>query len=129
VLDKCANHVCSNQFRYLHQGKLFEVEVQYSGRVPANGPREPANGTAQIERWWLCDQCMRLITLRFDRRYGLVMRHSLIGSDEVVTTKFPESSHDIFGRISRISIRSVDLDLRVRRNFVGGLRVQTREAA
>lgn len=129
MLSKCANHVCSNQFRYLHQGKLFEVEVQFSGRFQPNDSREPAGGTAQIERWWLCDQCMRYITLRFDRRYGLVMKHSLIGSDEVVTTKFPESSEDTVGRISRVLIRSVDPDLRVRRNLVGGLRVQTREAA
>ena len=29
MLHKCANPVWCAQFRYLHQGKLFEVEVQY----------------------------------------------------------------------------------------------------
>jgi hypothetical protein len=129
VLCKCANHVCSNQFRYLHQGTLFEIEVQYSGSRSANGPREPGNSTVQIERWWLCDQCVRYITVQFDKQHGLVMAHSLVGSDEVVTTKFPESREGTIGQISRVLIRSLDLDSRVRRNLIGGLRVQTREAA
>ena len=29
VLHKCANPVCCAQFRYLNQGKLSEVEIQY----------------------------------------------------------------------------------------------------
>lgn len=129
MLRKCANPVCPNQFRYLHQGKLFEIEVEYAAGVPGNEQRATTNGTIQIERWWLCDDCMRYMTLRFDRRYGLVMAHSLIGSDEVVTTKLPESSVDTSGEISRILIRPLDLKLRVRQKVIDGVRVQTRHAA
>ena len=50
VLQKCANPVCDAQFRYLDQGQLFEVEIQYSQSPRPNDPREPSNGNVHVER-------------------------------------------------------------------------------
>jgi hypothetical protein len=58
VLSKCANPECSEQFRYLHQGKLFcltpspDVQASADGAVPA-----------LYERFWLCDRCSKTMTL------------------------------------------------------------------
>lgn len=78
MLAKCVNPVCSAQFRYLRQGKLFEVEIQYLDTPSDNSQREVGDGRVQIERCWLCDECAAHITLRFDKRLGLVMVHSLV---------------------------------------------------
>jgi hypothetical protein len=72
VLNKCANPACSAQFRYLHQGKLFEVEVQYAESPPSDRPTKPDNGKGHVERCWLCDDCAAHITLRFDALRGVV---------------------------------------------------------
>ena len=131
MLRKCANPVCSAQFRFLHQGKLFEIEVQYSESLPANRQPQMGNGRIQIERLWLCDECAGYVTLRFDRQRGLVMAHSQPRSDEVVTV-FLQSSGGTVGEISRLLIRPLDLNMTVkpnRPNLIGGWIAQTREAA
>jgi hypothetical protein len=58
MVSKCANPACSERFLYLHQGKLFnltptpEVEAAGGGFVPA-----------LYERFWLCDECCKRMTL------------------------------------------------------------------
>ena len=58
MLSKCANPECAEQFRYLHQGKLFcltptpDVEKVADGAIPA-----------LYERFWLCDLCSKTMTL------------------------------------------------------------------
>ena len=49
MLTKCLNPSCVNQFRYLHEGRLF----------PA-----PATDHVGCELWWLCDVCCRSMTVR-----------------------------------------------------------------
>lgn len=44
MLAKCNNPSCSAKFRYLHEGKLFRLEVEST--------REP-----RIEYFWLCGHC------------------------------------------------------------------------
>lgn len=57
VLSKCANPECSQQFRYLHSGKLFcltptpEIEA-IGGVIPKLS-----------ERFWLCERCSKTMTL------------------------------------------------------------------
>jgi hypothetical protein len=52
MLSKCANPECSQQFRYLYQGKIFrltptpEVEAITQGFFPS-----------LYERFWLCERC------------------------------------------------------------------------
>jgi hypothetical protein len=58
MVSKCANPTCSEVFRYLHQGKIFqltptpEVEAVGGGFLPS-----------LYERFWLCDKCCREMTL------------------------------------------------------------------
>jgi len=127
VLCKCANPVCYAQFRYLYQGKLFEVEVQYSESRPVNG--QPVLGRVYIERWWLCDKCAPYVVLHFDRLQGLVMTHSLSGQDEALTSTFAQLSGRTLREITRVLIRPVDLDSKVRRSLIGAIKVEEREAA
>lgn len=57
MLSKCANPECSAVFRYLHLGKIFHLSV----------PEAEASSGASIslrhERFWLCDQCSKKMTL------------------------------------------------------------------
>ncbi len=91
MLNKCANPVCCAQFRYLRQGKLFEVEVQYTESLSSDGQSRPGNGKGHVERCWLCDECAARFTLRFDARRDVVMVSSLTASEEALTTAFSRS--------------------------------------
>ena len=58
MVSKCANPGCSKRFLYLHQGRLFNLtptpEVEAAGRGFA---------PALYERFWLCDDCSKRMTL------------------------------------------------------------------
>ena len=125
MLHKCANPVCAAQFRYLHQGWLFEVEIHHFEGLPGDSRAKSRSGTRHVERWWLCEPCARRVSLQFDSRLGLVMVSSVEGSIQVVTTAVqpsnlqpsnpgpsrPQSSEQGTGAgIARILIRPLDLD-------------------
>ena len=131
MLNKCANPVCSNQFRYLHQGKLFEVEVQYTENLSSDGQTKPGNGKGHVERCWLCHQCVASITLRFDARRGAVMVASLRSSEEALTTVLSRSNGGSTARITRVLIRPLDLELKAstRRKTARELDERRREVA
>jgi hypothetical protein len=55
MLSKCANPKCSAQFRHLSEGKLFHVRT---------GPCPPEHeGSVTIERFWLCAECAKTMTV------------------------------------------------------------------
>jgi len=58
MLSKCANPTCSATFRYLHDGTLFHVVIE-----PAAPERPASYETATIERFWLCGECSRKMTV------------------------------------------------------------------
>lgn len=58
MLSKCANPECSEQFKYLHQGKLFQLTP-----TPEVQAVEEGCCRALYERFWLCDRCSKLMTL------------------------------------------------------------------
>ncbi|HVO80998.1 MAG TPA: hypothetical protein VMT28_09715 [Terriglobales bacterium] len=74
MLHKCANPACSNVFRRLSEGKLFQVESEYleavspGKSVPARNPR----GVRKVEHYWLCNDCSSFLTLIFDRGQGMI---------------------------------------------------------
>jgi hypothetical protein len=133
VLNKCANPVCSAQFRYLHQGKLFEVEVQYAESLTSDGQTKTGKGKGHAERCWLCDECAAHITLRFDSRRGVVIVSSLTGSEEALTTAFSQSNGGTAAGIARVLVRRLDLDpdltVSTRRRSAIKLNVRRSEAA
>ncbi|HEX4484923.1 MAG TPA: hypothetical protein VH088_01560 [Terriglobales bacterium] len=63
MLHKCANSTCSNLFRRLHEGKLFQVETEY--RAVASWRRN--HPVRKVERYWLCDECAPQMTLSFEK--------------------------------------------------------------
>jgi hypothetical protein len=109
VLRKCANPVCYVPFRYLHQGKLFEVEIQY--RKCHCGKNTSSNGKRYVERYWLCDQCAAHNALQFDPRKGVVLMSSLGESREVTTTSILQFPRRGGAEIARVMIRPSDLAL------------------
>jgi len=57
MLAKCANPTCSTPFRYLHEGKLFRLDL--GAGPPSRDTRIPR----QLQYFWLCDRCARTMTL------------------------------------------------------------------
>jgi hypothetical protein len=55
MLSKCANPACSANFRYLHEGRLFHVEIGLAAPGPEN--------VARFERFWLCEECSKSMTV------------------------------------------------------------------
>lgn len=58
MLSKCANPACSERFRYLHQGKLFQL-TPLPELEAATGIIVPQ----LYERFWLCDRCSKEMTV------------------------------------------------------------------
>jgi hypothetical protein len=50
MLSKCANPACSARFRYLHEGRIFNIEIT----TPATDP--PMH---RLEHYWLCGCCAK----------------------------------------------------------------------
>ena len=57
MLAKCANPTCSAPFRYLHEGKLFRLDL--GAGPPSPGGRLPRN----LQYFWLCERCACTMTL------------------------------------------------------------------
>lgn len=75
MLRKCANNTCSNPFRRLSDGKLFQVETEYF--APPDIPKTRAAGWGpgrlhRIEHYWLCDECSSFLTLTFEKGQGMI---------------------------------------------------------
>ncbi len=67
MLSKCANPGCPAPFLYLHQGKLFRLDV---------GSEDPVDQTTQkavrsLEFFWLCNDCAAKVTLRYQKGVGV----------------------------------------------------------
>ncbi len=56
MLAKCANPSCSHPFRYLHEGKLYRMELV----------RDDGGSGPKSEWFWLCNQCSSQMTLRVE---------------------------------------------------------------
>ena len=66
MLHKCANSSCTNLFRRLHEGKLFQVETEYLPEFRKTSWRR--NQLARkVERFWLCDACAPQMTIGFEK--------------------------------------------------------------
>jgi hypothetical protein len=67
MLHKCANLTCSNVFRRLNEGKLFQVETEYLPAFRAVASLRRNHPVRKVERYWLCDQCATQMTLSFEK--------------------------------------------------------------
>ena len=69
MLSKCANPACSQPFRYLRDGKLFEIESHVGSDTAAGGERKPSR---RVEFFWLCGQCATELTVINDKVQGVI---------------------------------------------------------
>ena len=68
MLAKCANPICGAHFRYLSQGRVFNVPLPGTG--PFNGTEDTRKWCAyphRVEHFWLCAECLRTMTLELRR--------------------------------------------------------------
>ncbi len=66
MVAKCANPLCPARFRYLSQGKLFRLEVDYG----------------RHEYFWLCAGCASKMSLKVEWRKGVVVVPMSVDRDE-----------------------------------------------
>ena len=55
MLSKCANPTCLARFRYLHEGRIFNIEIK------AAGATDSARFRDKVEHFWLCEDCARVL--------------------------------------------------------------------
>ena len=67
MLDKCANPDCSAEFRFLRNGRLFEIETECSDPREAQGKLHDSK--RRLEFYWLCDGCVEIFVLRSDGQH------------------------------------------------------------
>jgi hypothetical protein len=83
MLSKCANPGCSEVFRYLGEGRLFQVERSVS-------PDGATKTVRKIENYWLCGRCSRKMKI------GILENEVLLifsDSDGSVRTTAPVDVH------------------------------------
>jgi len=56
MLAKCANPICGAHFRYLNQGRIYNVPIYGTDVRSCAGPQ-------RIEHFWLCAKCCVTLTL------------------------------------------------------------------
>ena len=56
MLAKCANPVCGAHFRYLKQGRIYNVPIFEDDARSCRWPQ-------RVEHFWLCTECCLTLTL------------------------------------------------------------------
>ena len=73
MVGKCANSSCHTSFRYLHEGKLFCVEIPPpQAGSNAFGRNFSDNCVRRVEWYWLCNRCAEQMTLKIEEGRGIV---------------------------------------------------------
>ncbi len=57
MVSKCANPACDTRFRYLHEGRLFNVFEAIPG-----AESRPAHAS-RMELYWLCNECAKRVRI------------------------------------------------------------------
>lgn len=76
MLSKCSNPSCPTLFRYLHEGKLFRIELDVvTGETATFGiDPELKKPVRRTEFFWLCRECSAKMTLDFKKGVGVMTR-------------------------------------------------------
>ncbi len=72
MLSKCANPGCTATFLYLHQGKLFRLNVGNDVPVSSSVPQK-AKTASHVEFFWLCSDCASELTVDYDEGRGVAV--------------------------------------------------------
>lgn len=68
MLSKCANPICFARFRYLRQGRIFNIDA-------GDSSAENSHPLHKIEHYWLCESCARV--MKVVRESGVVSTRPL----------------------------------------------------
>jgi hypothetical protein len=73
MISKCANPSCSTSFLYLHEGKLFRIDMEAvtDGHTTFGVDPELKKPVRRTEFFWLCHECSRKMTLGFEKGVGV----------------------------------------------------------
>jgi len=75
MVAKCANPECTVPFLYLHEGKLFRVDMPSATHPPDSvvnaSDRKPVR---KVEFFWLCSGCAARMTLNLDEVAGVTVQ-------------------------------------------------------
>ena len=69
MISKCANPYCGAPFRYLREGKLFQL---YTGPETQSATDPNQKSDRHMECFWLCGRCAATLRLEFERQEGVV---------------------------------------------------------
>lgn len=62
MVGKCANPECSAEFKYLHEGVLFRIDMrEHAG---PNGTCQMCGRPLHVRHFWLCTACSRAMTVK-----------------------------------------------------------------
>lgn len=57
MISKCANAACNRPFLYLHEGKLFAIEV-YDQEIDGNAGSGFGTPPRNTQFFWICNDCL-----------------------------------------------------------------------
>lgn len=84
MLAKCANPICGAHFRYLKQGRIYNVPIYNADERSSMWPQ-------RVEHFWLCSNCCVTLTLVWrNGRAGVQERYPLLTDGHAPEGK-PES--------------------------------------
>ena len=66
MMSKCANPTCASVFRYLRDGKLFQVPSGVALKLSQAGTVDTPKRPARDEFFWLCGECSKTFTIVVD---------------------------------------------------------------
>ena len=106
MISKCANPNCGAPFRYLREGKLFQL---YTGPEPQSASGSNQNIARQMEYFWLCGRCAATMRLEFEKKDGAAIVRLAARSNGDGSMPAGSSSEPIQPR--EISLEKDDRDL------------------
>lgn len=86
MVSTCANPACRVPFRYLHEGRLFNVFEA----IP--GADQRAAHASRMELYWLCNQCVK--TMRIVLHEGRVITRPLNEAERLAAPEFSFAEAD-----------------------------------
>ena len=75
MVGKCANPRCEAIFRYLHEGRLFAIDVP-STTAPHPDGQDWTPWSRTVQYFWLCRECLPYMTIAYDPAKGKVVVRS-----------------------------------------------------
>jgi hypothetical protein len=76
---KCANPVCPAAFHWLAGGKFFRFRREEVSSNKNQSKEDSRTGHQGVKHYWLCESCLRLFTLVYEREQGVVLKPRWLG--------------------------------------------------